>query len=402
MSVVEYPSRTPDPLQRSRRSALDRLGAIKAMGLGAIGDIGSNAFGTVQTLTWSTATEWDNAVDEAGVVHEIYGDRTDDAAIELGYPTSDRGGASLQSYYPFDEDSGSTANDVVSGYDGGINGPTIGVTGLHGTTAYSFDGSDDGVDLSSNSSQFELTGGQSVTATAWVKTTTTTSSHEVIFGARDDSYTNNRLWKIEHNGTNTTGRLRFELDALDAGKGIEGGSINDGNWHHVAGVYDGATMYAYVDGTEVNSSSLSSYNDLTGLSAAGIGYDAYGDREYYPGDIEDVRYYPGRGLSASEIQALYDAGTGGYLETATKSFSTAQTPDLQNLDYDLNAGSIDLDVIGSPGTASEEVVTQTLDGSTGYTLTWSNSHTDFRVKPNVSTTNPADNSPTVRVLELTS
>jgi len=35
----------------------------------------------------------------------------------------------------------------------------------------------------------------------------------------------------------------------------------------------------------------------------------------------------------------------------------------------MHGETVDLDVIGSPGTASEEVVTQTLDGSTGYTLT---------------------------------
>lgn len=77
----------------------------------------------------------------------------------------------------------------------------------------------------------------------------------------------------------------------------------------------------------------------------------------------------------------------GTLTTATKSFASATKTNLTNLEYSLNGGSVTLDVIGSPGTASEEIVTQTLDGSERYDLSWSNKHTDYRVKLTLSNGN---------------
>jgi hypothetical protein len=74
-----------------------------------------------------------------------------------------------------------------------------------------------------------------------------------------------------------------------------------------------------------------------------------------------------------------DLGTveSGTLTTATKSFGDSETPNLANLDYDLNGGGIDLTVIGSPsGTAESHTVT--LDGSASYSLSWSSSHSNFR------------------------
>jgi hypothetical protein len=105
-------------------------------------------------------------------------------------------------------------------------------------------------------------------------------------------------------------------------------------------------------------------------------------------------------LSDQTIQDLYNAVFDGYLTTATKTFSTSVQPDLQNLDYDLNGQDITLDVIGSPGTANEEIVSQTLDGSTAYALTWSDSHADFRVKIDLGSTDKTT-SPVARRVELT-
>lgn len=75
----------------------------------------------------------------------------------------------------------------------------------------------------------------------------------------------------------------------------------------------------------------------------------------------------------------------GSLTTATKSFSRQVTPDFVQLAYTLNGESITLTAIGSPGTASEEQVSQSLDGSSSYSLSWNDSHTDFRIKIELST-----------------
>ena len=95
-------------------------------------------------------------------------------------------------------------------------------------------------------------------------------------------------------------------------------NINDGQWHHVAGVYDGAHMYLYVDGA------LDVSQPATGLIAQnsdplclGANSKAYvpscGCNElgyFFNGLIDEVSIY-NRALSASEIQTIYAAGPVG-------------------------------------------------------------------------------------------
>lgn len=97
----------------------------------------------------------------------------------------------------------------------------------------------------------------------------------------------------------------------------------------------------------------------------------------------------------------YDlTGTSGSLTTATKTAAVPIKPNLDSLVYTLNGQAITLDVIGSPGTASEETVSQTLDGASSYNLSWANSHQDFRIGINLIS-NDGETTPSVDSLSLT-
>jgi hypothetical protein len=85
-------------------------------------------------------------------------------------------------------------------------------------------------------------------------------------------------------------------------------NINDGQWHHVAGVYDGTNKYLYVDGA------LDSSTPVTGTMAQNsypvcIGENAEAPGHLWNGLIDEASIY-NRALSASEIQADYEAGKG--------------------------------------------------------------------------------------------
>ncbi|MFP4402721.1 MAG: DUF2341 domain-containing protein [Candidatus Woesearchaeota archaeon] len=67
----------------------------------------------------------------------------------------------------------------------------------------------------------------------------------------------------------------------------------------------------------------------------------------------------------------------GHLETDIKTM-TQSMPDLTNLKYDLNSGEIELEIIGSPGTASQETIIKELTGHNYYDLDWNNYHEDFK------------------------
>ena len=364
------------------------------MALEPIGDIANPTLtdNTETVITWETAADWDNAVSEAGVVHEVFGDRAAADVIEIGYPSFDRGGTSLLAYYPLDEDSTGTVTDVANGNDGSTEGgPTTGVAGLHGTDAMDFDGNDDAVDLG----DLDI-GTEAVTIMAWYKTSQDSQDLNTLV---NKDYTGSDIVPYHLNIWQATGENVTGFGFYDTSWYTTDVNTNtaDGNWHLAVGTWDRSTLRLYLDGTEDDNNSVGGTRREANTDAH-IGL--YGnDNAHFDGVIEDVRIYS-RALSASEVSALYDAGTQGQLTTSTKSFGASVQPDLTNLTYSLNGGSITVDVIGSPGTASEEIVSQSLGGASSYTLSWTDSHSDFRVNPQLSITNFDDATPSVGRISL--
>lgn len=332
---------------------------------------------TLPTLTWETAADWDAAVSESGVVHESTPntDHTDATVVKQGYPVANPLFATdLVGYWPLHEDAGTTANDFSgNANDGTITGATLGATGILGTSAYSFDGVDDYVSLPNFGSDW------------------TELSLLGFFRCDDDGR------EQRHSITAQKPNLSLRMHAggtIDNLRVIVNGSVDNGDLtvstdlsalnHICVTVAENGTMRVYVNGAEVGSDPVGSFATWSGENNIGRNRDGSGN--YYTGMAAGYTVV-NRQISGSEVQQHYDiAATAGQLVTATKQFSTATTPDLQNLDYVLNGQSIDLSVIGSPGTADEEINTVTLDGGTSYTLSWVSSHQDFRVNPDISTT----------------
>lgn len=100
------------------------------------------------------------------------------------------------------------------------------------------------------------------------------------------------------------------------------------------------------------------------------------------------------------VDEVYGVLRDGWLETDTRSFSEPAEPALSDLVYSLNDGSITLEVTGSPGTSSEETLTQTLDGSTSHNLNWGSSHSDFRVTVQMDVAERNATPPTLSTLNL--
>jgi hypothetical protein len=97
-------------------------------------------------------------------------------------------------------------------------------------------------------------------------------------------------------------------DSPDAGPGIW-----DGNWHHVVGTYDGATIRLYVDGAEVGNgtpTNIAIAYDLPNTNDLFIGSYAGQDRFDFNGLVDELSVY-NRALSAADVQAIYAAGSAG-------------------------------------------------------------------------------------------
>lgn len=385
---------SPGPVGGSLHRFAKRVPALKAMALEPIGDIASPSLSDLAsaTLTWETATDWDNAVSEDGVAHESTAntDHDDATVVKMGFPYAsfDLITPNPIHVWPFHEDSGTTANDLAGNNDGSLSGPTVDVAGLLGTTAYDFDGTDDGVSFSTVA---DIGKNNDFTVSAWFEADSLNQNDMLVNHQKDG---NDRFGLgVSRNNNN---EIAAGLYNGSSRVGASADFSNTGVWTHVAAVYDSAhSINVYIDGT------VGGNNDAA-QDAGGSGFRV-GERIdgalNWDGRIGEVRLYNQK-LTSTQISTLSDVvNAASTLTTATKTFASTQQPDLQNLSYSLNGESITLDIIGSPGEAGEETVSQALDGSTSYTLTWAASHTDFRVKINHSTTDE-ETTPTLNKVEL--
>jgi Concanavalin A-like lectin/glucanases superfamily len=181
------------------------------------------------------------------------------------------------------------ATDQFGSVDGTQSGTLTYTTGVFGQ-AFSFDGSSR-VDLARNA--FRSLAGTDTTIVAWIKTAAGFDTAAVMFQDQwliyFDSAQPGRVTGVWDNWPN---RLQSGVD------------VRDGQWHHVASVYDSGTASLYVDGVLRASEARSRYAgcDACGVNGLGGGYFAN-----YVGLLDDVGIY-GQALSASDIQAVMSEG----------------------------------------------------------------------------------------------
>ena len=83
--------------------------------------------------------------------------------------------------------------------------------------------------------------------------------------------------------------------------------VDNGKWHHIAGVYDGTKMYLYVDGMLENSRETEWLISVGEHRVVLIGEEARWKQttRSWNGFIDDVRVYDSA-LSEAEIKVLYE------------------------------------------------------------------------------------------------
>jgi hypothetical protein len=213
-------------------------------------------------------------------------------------------------HWSFDEGSGATALDSsTNNHTGTIVGATYVAGRFDG--ALSFNGVDRYVFLSDSQSDGISGSGLDIgtrdwTVSAWIKTTASgmvVTKMGFVGGANPDG------WGLSVSGNGTVGAVLHKSGAgtvnIFAG---DGATVNDGQWHHIAVVFNrAASMTRYVDG--VSSGTQYSLSSLSGQSINNAkqlrmgGRDQAGDEIYFNGLIDDVRVFA-RGLSVQEIAVL--------------------------------------------------------------------------------------------------
>ncbi|GAG38963.1 unnamed protein product, partial [marine sediment metagenome] len=209
----------------------------------------------------------------------------------------------LIGYWKFDETSGTTAQDATgNGNDGTLNGDPQWAAGML-DGALEFDGEGDYVDIGDDPI-FNIT--DQITVACWIKVSQFTDDWQAIFTMGDDS------WRLQRQ--TTTDNLCWACTGVTGTPGdwwLHGDvNVNDGEWHHTTGVYDGSKYYLYVDGDLDASKDASGTISISSFPVF-IGANAQQSGREFEGLIDDVRIYK-RALMDTEILGVMSGGGAEY------------------------------------------------------------------------------------------
>jgi len=168
--------------------------------------------------------------------------------------------------------------------------------------AGSFDGSDDYLDCG-NDVTLNMT--DKITVEAWVYGTFDSNYPEIV-SKRDYVDNQNDGWWLALSGTNLIWGIGFD-DENNTAKEIYFDGLRPNEWNHVAGVFDGTQMIAYINGepSPPLTNLPSSHIDVSAQPVT-IGRRASGT-QHFAGLIDNVAIYH-RAKTAEEIKLDYEAG----------------------------------------------------------------------------------------------
>ncbi|MBI5360467.1 MAG: DUF2341 domain-containing protein [Planctomycetes bacterium] len=218
-------------------------------------------------------------------------------------------GSGIAGSWHFSDGTGQSVTDMSGNGNNGQLGSTAGsdvsdpvwtASGKAGN-ALSFDGTDDYVSIADNASLNV----SNISVEAWIKTPNQTVYKFIV--QKYNVSSPNQGFALAMNVT-TSNQLGMWVGG---GAWTYGNFTWDGAWHHIVGIYNGTTVYLYVDGNLIGTPQALTGN-MSYAVPLYIGTYAGTTGTYnFSGLIDEVRIY-NRALSASEITARYAAGVPKY------------------------------------------------------------------------------------------
>lgn len=203
----------------------------------------------------------------------------------------------LVANWEFDEGAGTVAYDRTSNnFDGTLQlgaqftSETMPPNGARHTL--SFDGTDDGITVA-NASALNFGASSSFSVEAWVKTTDTGAFQRVLI--KPAGGTQENAGQQSYSLVVNSGKAHIRFDQSGGGGHQAEGTtaVNDGEWHHIAGVFDntGNTLSVYVDGVlDGSTASITAEPNQDTLDLE-IGMRSNQSSQFFDGEISDVRLW---------------------------------------------------------------------------------------------------------------
>lgn len=259
-------------------------------------DIANFSHGTGQ-VGWQLSTTDYDLVDMSSITSLAY------TAIRFYRPTAPI------AEYRFDECSSAGANSVLDSSGNALHGqPFGGVTsGIAGVlcTAKSFDGTSGYIRVANAA----ILNQNYVSVAAWVRHTSAAfKSWEAILAKGDTTY---RLHlnggcsiSPSANGYTTANAFTFGFNAGCGNADLNSGVVPvPGQWYHVVGTYDGATIKIFVNGVMTNSAPLATTIG-TNTYPLYIGENSQATGRYWSGSIDEIKIFD-RALPDNEVYSMY-------------------------------------------------------------------------------------------------
>jgi len=202
----------------------------------------------------------------------------------------------LVAWWKLDDSSGQNVTDSSGfAHNGKLIGDPSWVDGI-ADGALEFDGDGDYVDMGKDPA-FDIE--NQITISVWIKVNAFDKDWQNIISKGD------RAWRLQRNWNKNT--LEFACSGLvvpgnDWGPIYGNINVNDGHWHHVAGVYDQQKIYLYIDGN-LDSSTAASGTIRVNEEPVYIGANSQIPDRFYNGLIDDVRIY-NYALNPEEISEI--------------------------------------------------------------------------------------------------
>lgn len=234
---------------------------------------------------------------------------TDGEACDPGSATLTASGSGKEFFYWYDAETGGNLVGSGSVFDT----PELSSTTSYYVAEYDtmftndvieFDGNNDYIAI--RNFNYASSGQEELTVETWIKTSD--GGDQIIA-----SYDRSEYWRVEVNGNGGgTGQIGFDI-YTDAGQ-LDFGSnarIDDGNWHHIAVVFDHGDIFLYIDGlvdnltnfgnTFGNPSNPTRYGFLGTGSEASTEDGSTGPDDYFNGMMDEFRIWS-VARSEAEIQ----------------------------------------------------------------------------------------------------
>lgn len=206
-------------------------------------------------------------------------------------------------WWKFDDRDGATVADAAGNqYKGQIQGQPKWTQGAQGG-ALEFDGAKNWVECA-GTANLQLRDG--LTVATWFKVRRFDQPSQTLLAKGE-------AWELQRQGDKA--QVEFTLAGpLTTGKNkgrpatvATKRAVDDGQWHHIAAVYDGQRVALYLDGLEESSMAAAGSVALNGAPVA-LGENAVDRGRLFNGWLDDARLYA-RGLSAEEVRTLHGGGT---------------------------------------------------------------------------------------------